>query len=74
MSTSKWIPILSNPLEGEAMTIIFGLQVSGEVSFSSFDFETDNLHLDLLLHRHFSSLNSLRLLVDDILDLTRHFV
>lgn len=70
MSASKW---LSNPLEEEAMAMIFGLQVLSEVSFPTLKAETDNLHLALLLQCHYFPLNCLGLLVDDILTLSRFF-
>lgn len=74
MFATKWIPSLANPIKGEALAIIWGLQISGETGFFELAIETDNLQIALSLQSHFSSLNVLGILLEDILSLFRSLV
>lgn len=74
MSAFKWFPVLSSPLENEALVIIFGYHLSGEAVFRELEVKSNNLHLILRLQCHSPPLNALSLLVEDILSPSRSFV
>lgn len=62
MSTSKWISVISNPIKGEALVDIFGLQLSSDVDLSDLDVQFDNLQLSLCFQHQSPPLNTLSLL------------
>lgn len=74
MFAYKRIKVLNSPSEGEALALIFGLQLAGEVSSRILDGESDNLQLICCLQGRSLPNNALGLLMKIVLSSSRFFI
>lgn len=67
MFACKRIPVLGNPSEGEALALIYSLQIASETSFTELKAESDNPYHICCLQNLSIPNNGLGLLVEDVL-------
>lgn len=74
LSTSRWVPRIGYPLEGEVQAIIWALHVARDIGFSSLEIEYDNLLICHGINRAYHNLSVMDLLLEGISILLRSFL